>query len=116
MIVTFGQLRVIGTGPELLLPLLLSLIEDTVAVLLIAGQLATDVVASSIMVFEVPAAIVPKLQVSVLPPAAANGCVELHAGAALAPLTVHVSPLFGRTSVKTTWNEEAGPFAVTLIS
>jgi hypothetical protein len=99
-----GQLTVI-LAVELLLLLLRSLIEETVAVLLIAGQLAVVVVASSVIFLDVLTAIVPKLQVSVLPPASVKGCIGLQAGAASAPLMVQVSPLFGKVSDNTTLNE-----------
>ena len=57
------------TGPEVLLPGLVPRRSSTLAVLLIAGQLVVEVVAVRVMAFVGPAAMVPKAQVSVVPPA-----------------------------------------------
>src|SRR5437870_4392920 len=99
------QLMLMVISPELLLVLLRSLVEDTVAVLLIAGQLALLVVAESVIVLVglVVGEIVPKLQVNVVPPD--TGLTGKHAPA-LVPLTVQESPE-GRTSVNTTLKELA---------
>jgi len=108
---TSGQLTVIAIGPALLLPLFVSLLALTVAVLLMPGQLAAVVTAFNTIAFDVPAAIVPKLQVSVVPPA--TGEVGAHAVAS-GPATVQLSPL-GSASVRMTLAELPLPPAVTVM-
>src|SRR5436309_13771736 len=86
VIVTPGQLTLIGIGPASLLPCwaAASLVAATWAELLMTGQLAGVVVAVRVMVRDWPAATVPKLQVSRAPPAIGLGVQA----AALAPPTV----------------------------
>jgi hypothetical protein len=103
-------LTVIVTGPDVLLAGLASTAALTVAVLAIDGQLALLVVAVSVMVLVLPTVIVPKLQVSVVPPETGEAGEQ---EAALGPPTVQVRPL-GNVSVSTTLVELAVPPAVTL--
>ena len=105
------QLTVIFTGPDVLLLAVVSVSELTVAVLLMAGQFPADVVAVRVMDFVACGAMVPKLQVSVVPPATGEAGEQL---ALSVPPTVQVSPA-GSTSVRTTWVELAGPLAVTVM-
>ena len=71
------QLTVIFTGPEVLLLELVSPSALTVAVLLIAGQLPAEVVAVRVIDFVACGAMVPKLQVSVVPPATGEAGKQL---------------------------------------
>ncbi len=102
---------VIWIGPEVLLLAFASPVAVISAVFWIDGQLAVVVVAVNVMVFVVPLAIVPKLHVSVVPPATGEAGEQ---EAASAPATVHVSPV-GRTSVSTTFVELPVPPAVTVM-
>ena len=106
-----AQLTAIATGPEVLLLALVSASALTVAVLVMAGQLALDVVAVRVIVLVAFLAIVPKSQVSVFPPAIGEVGEQL---ALSVPPTVQVRPA-GSTSVRTTWVELAGPLAVTVM-
>ena len=99
------------TGPAVLLAGFVSEPDITDAVLLIDGQFALLVVAVSVMLLLVPGAIVPKLQVSVVPPA--TGEAGQHE-AASGPPTVQLRP-FGSGSVSTTFVELLVPFAVTVM-
>ena len=105
-----AQLTAIATAPEVLLAELVSTSALTPAVLVMPGQLALDVVAASVMAFVAPGAMVPKLQVSVVPPATGEAGEQLPASE---PPTVQLSPA-GNVSVRTTWVELAGPLAVTV--
>jgi hypothetical protein len=106
-----AQFTVIFTGPEVLLLAVVSVSELTVAVLLIAGQFPVEVVAVSVMDLVACGAIVPKLQVSVVPPATGEAGEQLPPSV---PPTVQVSPA-GNASVRTTLVELAGPLAVTVM-
>ena len=99
--VTSAQLTVILTGPEVLLPGLVSPSELTLAVLLIAGQFVVEVVAVRVMVFVVLGAMVPNTQVRVVPPVTGELGEQLPASA---PPTVQLGPA-GNTSVRTTFVE-----------
>ena len=90
-----AQFTVIFTGPEVLLPELVSPSELTVAVLLMAGQVPAEVVAVRVMDFVACAAMVPKLQVSVVPPATGEAGEQLPA---FVPATVQVRP--GRQHIR----------------
>jgi hypothetical protein len=103
------QFTVIFTGPDVLLLALVSPSELTVAVLLMAGQFPAEVVAVRVMDFVACGAMVPKLQLSVAPPATGEAGEQL---ALSVPPTVQVSPA-GNVSVSTTLVELAGPLAVT---
>ena len=72
-----AQFTVIFTGPDVLLLELVSASELTVAVLLMAGQFAAEVVAVRVMDFVACGAMVPKLQVSVVPPATGEAGEQL---------------------------------------
>jgi hypothetical protein len=106
-----GHLTVIFTGPEVLLLAVVSVSELTVAVLLMEGQLPVEVFAVRVMDFVACGAMVPKLQVSVVPPATGEAGEQ---SALSVPPTAQVSPT-GKTSVRTTWVELAGPLAVTVM-
>ena len=93
-----GQVTVIGTGPEVLLPELVSPVALTVAESLITPQLAVVVAAVRVMVRVWPVARVPKLQVKLMPPATGELGWQMLPSA---PPTVQDSPL-GRTSVRVT--------------
>src|SRR5437773_1954945 len=113
--VTSGQFTLIGTGPTSLLPCwaAASLLAATWAELLMTGQLAGVVVAVRVMVRDWPAATVPKLQVSRVPPATGLGEQE----AALAPPTVQpgAATAPGTVSVRVTFAASPGPLFVTVI-
>ena len=108
---THTQFTVIFTGPDVLLLALVSASELTVAVLLMAGHVAAGVVAVRVMDFVACGAMVPKLQVSVVPPATGEAGEQF---ALSVPPTVQVSPA-GNASVRTTWVELAVPMAVTVM-
>src|SRR5213593_3409895 len=113
--VTSGQFTLIGTGPALLLPCwaAASLLAATWAELLMTGQLAGVVVAVRVMVRDWPAATVPKLQVSRLPPATGFGEQE----PALAPPTAQpgAATAPGTVSVRVTPVASPGPLFVTVM-
>jgi hypothetical protein len=98
------------TGPVVLLAGFVSVPDVTDAVLVIDGQFALLVVAVSVMLLLVPGAIVPKLQVSVVPPATGEAGEQ---DAASGPATVQLRPL-GNGSVSTTFVELLVPPAVTV--
>src|SRR5881296_4024398 len=109
-----GQLTLIGTGPTSLLPCwaAASLLAATWAELLMTGQLAGVVVAVRVIVRDWPAATVPKLQVSRVPPATGLGVQA----AALAPPTVQpgAATAPGTVSVRVTFAASPGPLFVTV--
>src|SRR3989442_688067 len=113
--VTSGQLTLIGTGPTSFLPCwaAVSLVDATWAELLITGQLAGVVVAVSVMVRDWPAATVPKLQVSRVPPATGLG----EQVARLAPPTVQpgAATAPGTVSVRVTPVASPAPLFVTVM-
>src|SRR2546427_10001464 len=102
VIVTPGQLTLIGIGPASLLPCwaAASLLAATWAELLMTGQLAGVVVAVRVMARDWPAATVPKLQVTRVPPATGLGEHE----APFAPPTAQpgAATLFGTLAVRGT--------------
>ena len=106
-----AQFTMILMGPDVLLPGFVSASELTAAVLLMAGQFPAEVVAVRVMDFVACGAIVPKLQVSVVPPATGEAGKQLPPSV---PPTVQVSPA-GNESVRTTLVELAGPLAVTVM-
>src|SRR2546427_7853399 len=114
VIVTPGQLTLIGIGPASLLPCwaAASLVAATWAELLMTGQLAAVVVAVRVMVRDWPAATVPKLQVSRAPPA--TGLLQ---EAALAPPTAQpgAATAPGTVSVRVTFAASPGPLFVTVM-
>src|SRR5947208_2690282 len=116
-----GQMTLIGIGPASLLPCwaAASLLAATWAELLMTGQLAGVVVAVRVMVRDWPAATVPKLQVSRVPPVTGLGAQEAplapptgQPGAATAPGTVSVrvtfaaspAPVFVTVTVYVAWS------------
>src|SRR2546428_48166 len=103
VMVTSGQFTLIGTGPASLLPCwaAASLLAATWAELLITGQLAGVVVAVRVIVRDWPAATVPKLQVSRLPPASGLGG-EL-ASLPPPPAPPGAATLLGTVSVRVTF-------------
>ena len=110
---TSGQLTVIDCAPELLLLELVSLSEVTLAVLEIPeAQLELLVVPVRVIVFVVPWFMLPKLQVTRVPPAMPEPVGEHEAPSV--PPTVQVSPL-GKVSVSTTLFEVPVPPAETTI-
>src|SRR5438093_1088736 len=113
--VTSGQFTLIGIGPTSLLPCWAapSLVAATWAELLITGQLAGVVVAVRVIVRDWPAATVPKLQVSSVPPATGFGAQE----APLAPPTAQpgAATLLGTVSVRVTFAASPGPLFVTVM-
>src|SRR2546428_563388 len=112
---TCGQFTLIGIGPTSLLPWLAatSLLAATWAELLMTGQFAGVVVAVRVMVRDWPAATVPKLQVSRVPPATGLGVQA----AALAPPTVQpgAATLLGTVSVRVTPVASPAPLFVTVM-
>ena len=113
MTLTSGQFTV-TVAVELSLLRLTSTVALTFAVLEMGPQLADEVVALSVIVLVplgVPGVIVPKLQVSVVPPATGEAGKQAPASG---PLTVQLRPA-GKVSVKTTLVEVTFPPAVTVM-
>jgi hypothetical protein len=104
---TSGQLIVMLTGPDMLLPALVSTAALTLAVFEIEPQLCAVVVAVSVTFRVAPCATEPK-------PHVRTPLLIEHAPASDPP-TVQLSPA-GRESVSTTLFEAPGPPAVTLIA
>src|SRR5437870_6223742 len=108
---TSGHCTAMVAAVELLFRVLVSLLEATLAVLLMPlVQSAAVVVVVKVMVRVLVGASVPKVQVSVVPPARVLGKPQ---AAASAPPTVQVCPELGKTSVRVTLVELPVPPAVT---
>src|SRR5439155_1105043 len=113
---TLGHCTAMVTAPELLSAATVSLVEATLAVLLMSvpQSLAVLVVVVKVMVRVLLGGIgltVPKLQVSRVPPATGEAGVQLPASG---PPTVQLCPL-GKVSVSTTLVESPVPLAVTVM-